>query len=65
MYSDHKILSFISESKNSNFLYIAPSLIVSDTEIKYFFESLEKVINENIDLNLIKYILKTAYNVIR
>ncbi len=65
MYSDHKILSFISESKNSNFLYIAPSLIVSDSEIEYFFESLEKVINDNIDLNLIKYILKTAYNVIR
>ena len=37
--SQHKILSFISESNNSNFLYVAPSLIVSDDEIKYFFDS--------------------------
>ena len=65
LYSQHKILSFISESNNSNFLYVAPSLIVSDDEIKYFFDSIEKVINENIDLELIKYILKTAYNVIK
>ena len=35
------------------------------SEVLEHIPNYEKVINENIDLNLIKYILKTVYNVIR
>tara|TARA_B100000029_G_scaffold199146_1_gene197503 strand:- start:358 stop:1779 length:1422 start_codon:yes stop_codon:yes gene_type:complete len=65
LYSKFKILTFVSESKNSNYLYIAPSLIVDQDQIKHFFSSLDKVINSNINLNLANYLVRSVLNLIR
>ena len=52
------ILTSINDSANSNHLSISPSLILKDNELNYFFDSLEKVINENLDLESIKLIFQ-------
>ena len=65
LYSKYNILTFFSESQNSNFLYIAPSLVADKSQIKYFFDSLDKVINSKIDLNLANYLVKSLLNLIK
>ena len=64
LYSKYNILTYISETENSNFLYIAPSLIADNNDIDYFFDSLEKILKEKLDIKLVQYILKTITNII-
>lgn len=65
LYKNYKILTFISESENSNFLYIAPSLIVEEDEISYFFSSLNKVLMSSINSNSFNYLLNSISNSLR
>ena len=65
LYLKYNILTFISESKNSNFLYVAPSIIAKEEDINYFFESLNKVINSGLNLNLVNYLIKSLFNLIK
>ena len=65
LYSKHNILSFISESENSNFLYVSPSLIVDKKEIDYFFESLDKVLQSGLNAKLIKQLIKSIISVLK
>tara|TARA_Y100000590_G_scaffold61755_1_gene65960 strand:- start:3697 stop:5124 length:1428 start_codon:yes stop_codon:yes gene_type:complete len=64
LYSKHKILTYFSESENSNFLYVAPSLIASNENIDYFFNSLDEVLKSKLDLKLLKYVINSIFNVV-
>jgi len=64
LYSKHEILTHISESENSNFLYISPSLIASNENIEYFFKSLDEVLKSKLDLKLLKYIINSIFNIV-
>ena len=64
LYSKHEILAHISESENSNFLYVAPSLIASDENVDYFFNSLDEALKSKLDLKLLKYIISSIFNIV-
>ena len=64
LYAKHEILAHISESENSNFLYVAPSLIASDENVDYFFNSLDEALKSKLDLKLLKYIISSIFNIV-
>ena len=57
LYKDFNILSAINDSSFSNHLCVSPSLIVKDEEVNYFFDSLDKILKENINYKSIELIL--------
>ena len=61
LYSSYNILTTFKFSKGI-FLSIEPSLIVSIKNIDYFFESLEKVLNTNQNILLIKILKNKLVN---
>ena len=65
LYSKHNILSNVSESDNSDYLYVTPSIIVSKEDVDYFFSSLEKVLNSKIDIKVLQYIFSSFINLIK
>lgn len=65
LYSKHNILSNVSESDNSDYLYITPSIIVSKEDVDYFFYSLEKVLNSKVDLKVLQYMFSSFINLIK
>ena len=56
LYEKHNILTAISDSTNSNHLSVAPSLIIKNQEIDYFFSSLNSVLKSNVNLKSIEII---------
>jgi len=64
LYSKYKILTYISESENSDFLYVAPSIVATEKNIDYFFDSLDKLLNTNLNTKLAQYIIKTISNIV-
>jgi len=60
LYAGHKILAQISDSSNSNHLSVSPSLIANEENIEYFFESLDRVLNKDLNLSSIKILLDFA-----
>jgi putrescine aminotransferase len=65
LYSKYNILCNVSESDNSDYLYVTPSIIVKNDELEYFFSSLEKVLNSKIDLKILQYIFSSFINLIK
>lgn len=65
LYKKYKILTFISESDNSNFLYIAPSLIVEEEQISYFFNSLNQVLKLNNSFKFASYLINTISSALK
>ena len=55
----------ISESDNSDFLYISPSLIAESKHIDYFFDSLSKLLSGKMDFTLSRYLFKSVLNLIK
>ena len=58
LYEKYNILTAISDSSNSNHLFVTPSLIVENEEIDYFFSSLDKVLKSNVNLKSLEIIFK-------
>ena len=56
LYEKYNILTSISESSNSNHLNVSPSLIVDEKNVNYFFDSLDKVLNDGVNAQYIKII---------
>ena len=65
LYSKHNILSNVSESDNSDYLYLSPSIIVTKDDIDYFFSSLEEILNSKVDIKVLKYIFSSFMNLIK
>lgn len=65
LFKKYNIMTNISESDNSDFLYIAPSLVAESKHIDYFFESLSKILNEKMDFKLSKYLFKSVFNLLK
>tara|TARA_B110000037_G_scaffold219122_1_gene283583 strand:+ start:89 stop:1525 length:1437 start_codon:yes stop_codon:yes gene_type:complete len=65
LFINHNILTNISESDNSDFLYISPSLIVTEDDINCFFNALENILNKSINMNFPEYIFKSVINLIK
>ena len=65
LFINHNILTNISESDNSDFLYISPSLIVTEDDINCFFNALENILNKSINMNFLEYIFKSVINLIK
>lgn len=57
LYKDFNILSAINDSSFSNHLCVSPSLVIKDEEVNYFFDSLDKILKENINYKSIELIL--------
>ena len=57
LYKKYNILTAINDSKFSNHLCVAPSLIIQKDDIDYFFDSLSRTLNENLNLKSIELIL--------
>ncbi len=65
LFQKYNIMTNISESDNSDFLYISPSLIAEKKHIDYFFESLSNILSEKMDFKLSKYLLKSILNLVK
>ncbi len=65
LFKKYNIMTNISESDNSDFLYISPSLIAKKEHIDHFFECLSNILNEKIDFKLSKYLFKSVLNLIK
>ena len=59
------ILTNISESDNSDYLYISPSLIVTENEINSFFKALDEILNKPINFKFSEYIIKSLMNLMK
>ena len=57
LYKKYNILTAINDSSFSNHLCVSPSLIIKKKEVDYFFDSLSKILNENLNLKSIEIIL--------
>ncbi len=62
LYEKYNILTSVSDSKNSNHLCIAPSLIIEENEINYFFSCLDKVLSKGVGHQSINVILNFVKN---
>ena len=58
LYSKYNILTAINDSTFSNHLCVSPSLIINESDINYFFDSLNNTLNGNLDYKSIQLILK-------
>jgi len=56
LYKNYNILTAINDSSFSNHLCVSPSLIIKNEDVNYFFDSLEKVLQGNLNLKSIEII---------
>ena len=56
LYEKHNILSAVSDSSNSNHLFVSPSLIINNDEIDTFFEKLDDVLIKGASLKSLELI---------
>ena len=56
LYEKHNILTAVSDSSNSNHLFVSPSLIINNNEIDLFFEKLDDVLTKGASLKPIEMI---------
>ena len=57
LYEKYNILSSINDSSFSNHLCVSPALVVDKNSVNYFFESLDKVLEGNLNLKSIELII--------
>ena len=57
LYEKYNILTAVNDSANSNHLWISPSLIVEEKDVNYFFESLDAILENGLNLKTIEIIL--------
>ena len=57
LYEKYGILTSINDSVNSNHLNVSPSLVIKNEDIEYFFSSISKILDSNLDLKSISLIL--------
>ena len=57
LYEKYNILSSINDSSFSNHLCVSPALIVDENSVNYFFDSLDKVLEGNLNLKSIELII--------
>ena len=57
LYEKHNILTAVSDSSNSNHLFVSPSLIVKNNEIDIFFEKLSEVLQKGVNSKSLEIIL--------
>ena len=57
LYRKYKILTAINDSSFSNHLCVSPSLIIKEEDVNYFFDSLSKTLDENLNIKSIELIL--------
>ena len=57
LYEKYNILTTVNDSANSNHLWISPSLIIDEKDVNYFFESLDKVLENGVSFKTIEIIL--------
>ena len=65
LFTNYGILTNISESDNSDYLYISPSLIVTENEINSFFKALDEILNKPINFKFSEYIIKSLMNLMK
>ena len=56
LYEKYGILTSINDASGSNHLCVSPSLIISEEDVEYFFSSLEKVLQTNLNLKSLEVI---------
>ena len=56
LYEKHNILAAVSDSSNSNHLFVSPSLIINNDEIDIFFEKLDNVLIKGASLKSLELI---------
>ena len=54
LYRKYKILTAINDSSFSNHLCVSPSLIIKEEDVNYFFDSLSKTLDENLNIKSIE-----------
>jgi len=60
LYEKYNILTAVNDSVNSNHLCVSPSLIISETDVNYFFSSLNQVLNDGVSHKSIEVMLNFA-----
>ena len=56
LYEKHNILAAVSDSSNSNHLFVSPALIINNNEIDFFFEKLDNTLSKGVSLQSIELI---------
>ena len=57
LYEKYNILTSINDSSSSNHLCISPALIIDEKDVNYFFDSLDKVLSQGLNLKSIDLIV--------
>ncbi len=57
LYKKYNILTAINDSSFSNHLCVSPSLVIEEKDVNYFFDSLSKTLDENLNIKSIELIL--------
>ena len=57
LYEKYNILTSINDSSSSNHLCISPALIIDEKDVNYFFDSLDKVLSQGLNLKSIDLII--------
>ena len=57
LYEKYNILTSINDSSSSNHLCISPALIIDEKDVNYFFDSLDKVLGQGLNLKSIDLII--------
>ena len=57
LYEKYNILTSINDSSSSNHLCISPSLVIEEKEVNYFFDCLDKVLSQELNLKSIGLVL--------
>ena len=65
LYKNYNILTYINDSSVSNHLVIAPSLIIEEKEVNYFFKSLDECLSKGINLKTIELIINSIKSIAR
>jgi len=56
LYEKYNILTAVSDSSNSNHLFVSPSLIINKDEINFFFEKLDAILSKGFNLQSLELI---------
>ena len=65
LYKNYNILTYINDSSVSNHLVIAPSLVIEEKEVAYFFESLDECLSKGINLKTIELVINSIKSIAR
>lgn len=65
LYKSFDILTYINDSSISNHLVIAPSLVIKEVDVEYFFKSLDECLSKGINLKTVELVINAVKSVVK